>query len=544
MVWGVSEAHFLRAAREIGKSGDNDTLPYDPDARFIKESAEGIANLCRSLFDHIAAIDTDDNAKGFLNGLELFSERLLAPAGAHGFRIVTKIHPFWSVYLNGLGIAIGEAVEATRGDRVFSYRISDEEDRFFDPSKSWRSYKQNTVERLANEEDNVVVVQTDISSFYERIYHHRLESLLTELLGRDGRVPMQIDRMLARMSAGRSFGLPVGGQCSRILAEVMMMPIDETLTQEGVDWYRYVDDFTLICSSHQAAYSALSILSHALADYGLSLNRTKTTILSGRHYVEYVRAQLGEGADNSLALRELDLHFDPYSDNAFTAYRNLQETVAGIDFEFLLNLEKEKSQPDSFVITQISRALQYQAPETAGNLCATLLDPRNLDAFRASWSKIMRGVYAVRSNIEFEVVFEAIDALLDAIPAVVPHLLTPEVNALHYLRILRFRKTGQRAQYLRHLFDETGSLTVKRACIDCWQYWSDMPNFTRLRNQWATLLPEVQRMLWLAAGRFGDDGQHARQQLKRQAVQYWALGMEHVCTRSFAELFIEWARRA
>lgn len=543
MAGEISEAHFLRAAREIGKSGENDTLPYDPDARFIKEKAVEIAALCKTLYDQVLAKETDEGAKGFVNGLELFSERLLAPAGAHGFRIVTKIHPFWSVYLNGLGIAIAEKVEPIRSDRVFSYRLANEDDRIFDISKNWRAYKESTVERIASEDDKVVV-QTDISSFYERIYHHRLENLLVAYVGRENRVPLQIDRLLAKMSAGRSFGLPVGGQCSRVLAEVMMLPIDETLSQEGINWCRYVDDFTMICASHQDAYRALSILSHALADYGLSLNRTKTTILNSRHYAEYVRAQLGEGADNSAVLRELDLHFDPYSDNALTEYRNLQESVADIDFEFLLNLEKEKSQPDSFVITQISRALQYQPPETASNLCATLLDAKNLDSFRASWSKIMRGVYGVRSNVEFEIVFDDIDVRLDTIPDTVPHLLAPEVNILHYLRILRLKKTEKRAQFVRHLFDTTTSMTVKRACIDCWRHWLDMPNFTRLRNQWATMSPEVQRMVWLAASRFGDDGEHARQQLKRGALQYWGLGLEQESGTSFAELFIQWARSA
>jgi len=33
----VEKDHFLRAALEIGHSGDNDTLPYDWDAGFIKE---------------------------------------------------------------------------------------------------------------------------------------------------------------------------------------------------------------------------------------------------------------------------------------------------------------------------------------------------------------------------------------------------------------------------------------------------------------------------------------------------------------------------
>jgi hypothetical protein len=67
MTFEVSEAHFLRAAREIGKSGENDTLPYDPDARFIKESADGIAALCKALYNHIAALDSDDKAKGYIN---------------------------------------------------------------------------------------------------------------------------------------------------------------------------------------------------------------------------------------------------------------------------------------------------------------------------------------------------------------------------------------------------------------------------------------------------------------------------------------------
>ena len=43
-------------------------------------------------------------------------------------------------------------------------------------------------------------------------------------------------------------------------------------------WHRYVDDFTMITESQENAYRALAVLSHALADYGLSLNKTKPTI--------------------------------------------------------------------------------------------------------------------------------------------------------------------------------------------------------------------------------------------------------------------------
>lgn len=543
MTFEITEAHFLKAAKEIGKSGDNDTLPYDQDARFVKERSEQIAAICFGLYNHVLTLPDESAVKGYITSAELFSERLLAPAGAHGFRIITKIHPLWNVYLNGLALAIADHIAPRRSNRAFSYWPTSEVDRFFNGEKTWRKYKEATVERLGDEQEKVVV-QTDISSFYERIYHHRLENILAEYIGGDERVSTQIDRMLAKMSSGRSFGLPVGGQCSRVLAEAMMLPIDEALTQAGIDWLRYVDDFTLMCDDHQDAYKALSTLSHALADYGLSLNRTKTTILSARHYKEYVAAQLGDGVDQFSALRELDLYFDPYSDNAITEYRNLQETVSTIDFELLLNLEKQKSQPDGFVVAQISRALQYQEPETALSLTSTLLDDRNLDSFRASWAKIMRGVYAVRSNLEFEIVFDAIDERLDALPQSVAHLLLPEANCLHFLRALRFKKTDPRARFVRQLFEQTASVTVKAACIDCWQYWGDMPNFTRLRNQWATLGPEVQRMFWLAASRFGDDGQHARQQLRRAALRSWELGVEREGAKTFAETYIDWAGSA
>lgn len=332
-----------------------------------------------------------------------------------------------------------------------------------------------------------VVVQTDISSFYEHIYHHRLENLIRDLSDTKSTVAEQIDRILSKLAAGRSFGLPVGGQCARVLAEVMMTPIDRTLCEEGITWHRYVDDFTLICSSQQKAYEALSVLSNSLADYGLSLNRTKTITLSGKHYVDYVAAQLGDINDESVVLRELDLHFDPYSDAANEDYEQLKISFENIDVQFLLDLEKGKSQPDSFVLAQIGRSLKFLDPNVASQLCATLLDSKNLNSFRASWSKIMRGVFSVHANKKFETEFKKIDDLLDQVPELVPHLLIPEANKLHFLRAIRFTRTDARGAYVRGVFNASSSSAVKRACIDCWRCWGDRTAFIKVRNQWENL---------------------------------------------------------
>lgn len=537
----VSRDHFLRAAFEIGQSGDNDTLPYDIDSGFIRDQSENLSNICFELFQEIDRKEISD-ARTVLNGLTVVSERLLAPAGSNGFRITTKIHAFWNLYLNGLGLAIAEANEPHRSQRAHSYRLGGVEPAFFDRTHSWRTYKEATLKEKTLEMDGCVVVQTDISSFYEHIYHHRLEAVIKDLADAKSTVATQIDRILNKLASGRSFGLPVGGQCARILAEVMMTPIDQALTDAGIIWHRYVDDFTLICTSRQQAYKALSELSSTLADYGLSLNRTKTTTLSAKHYIDYVAAQLGEGEDASADLRDLDLHFDPYSDTAQVEYEKLKDSFKKIDVQFLVDLEKEKSQPDSFVVAQISRALKFQEPKIAAQLCDTLLDVKNLDSFRASWSKIMRGVFAVRANEEFAEFFGQIDVMLDRVIQEAPHLLMPEANLLHFLRTIRFARTPARGAFVRGTFDSSSSSAVRRACIDCWRHWSDRQSFTRVRNLWENLTPDVQRMLWLAAGSFGTEGEHARGNLRGSLAQSWRLGFEPENRLTFAQCYQDWVR--
>ena len=539
----VEEDHFRRAAMEIGQSGENDTLPYDVDASFIRDKADCLAHICFHLFESIDE-KSPKEARKLVNELTIGSERLLVPAGSHGFRITTKISPFWNLYLNGLGFAIAEANEGNRSDRVHSYRMNNDGEALFDKSRSWRTYKESTLKEPALEKEGSIVVQTDISGFYEHIYHHRLENVVNDLAPENSTVPVQIDRILNKLASGRSFGLPVGGQCARVLAEVLMTPIDASLSDAGIVWHRFVDDFALVCSSQQDAYAALSKLSNSLADYGLSLNRTKTTSLSAKHYKEYIAVQLGHGDETTVALRELDLHFDPYSDAARAQYEQLKKSFDTIDIQFLLDLEKDKSQPDAFVMAQIGRALKFQEPQVAAQLCATLLDPGNLDSFRASWSKILRGVYAVRANQEFEAVFEKIDELLDRIPGATPHLLMPEANTLHFLRAIRFQRTDARGKFVRQAYDRSLSSSVRRACIDCWRHWHDRASFTRLRNQWQNLGPDEQRMLWLSAGDFGDEGTHARNQLEATLEGSWRLGFETYNVDTFARCYQSWVQES
>ena len=235
------------------------------------------------------------------------------------------------------------------------------------------------------------------------------------------------------------------------------------------------------------------------------------------------------------------MHFDPYSDSSNTEYNELKETVQKIDIQAILDLELKKGQPDNFLVAQIGRTLQFHPPFIASQFCATLLNSKNLNAFRASWSKIMRGIAAVRARDESDVIFDELDEMLDKIPQHSRNLLIPEANCLHYLRTIRFRHTEVRAKYILEVYNATNSETVKRACIECWQIWGDRPNFIKLTNQWQNLGAQEQRMMWLAAGEFGDDGKYFRFQTRTSLPQAWQIGIERKGKQTFAALYRDWA---
>jgi hypothetical protein len=174
--------HFSRAVADVSAHGDNDTLPFDVDNWFISESQNQLANLAFKFSKRVEKVDRK-TARRLIEELPVFSERLLVATGSAGFRITTKIHPFWNVYFNGLGIAIAEALEPQRSGRAHSYRYSPNGESLFDRVSSWRAFREASVGDCQEQLETAVVVQTDISSFYEHVSHHRMENLIGDLSG-------------------------------------------------------------------------------------------------------------------------------------------------------------------------------------------------------------------------------------------------------------------------------------------------------------------------------------------------------------------------
>jgi hypothetical protein len=257
----VTLDHFLRAAADISAHGDNDTLPFDIDTQFISHKQVELARVAFAFFEQLQS-DSEQNSARKITELSVFSERLLAPTGPTGFRVVTKIHPFWNIYFNGLGIAIAEALESKRDCRVHSYRfLLNGGNELFDRTSSWKAFREKTVVDAKASGDETIIVQTDISSFYEHISHHHIKNFIDDLFPGNGRIGNQVNALLSKFSSGRSFGLPVGGQGSRILAELFLNLVDHQMTDARIRWHRYVDDYVLIANLDFTRFSRHLIMS-------------------------------------------------------------------------------------------------------------------------------------------------------------------------------------------------------------------------------------------------------------------------------------------
>src|SRR5206468_11490050 len=78
-----------------------------------------------------------------------------------------------------------------------------------------------------------------------------------------------------------SQGLPVGPVASNLLAEALLVEVDDYLSARGRTFVRYVDDFRIFCNSEADATEALHELGeHLLLEERLSLNPRKTTVLT------------------------------------------------------------------------------------------------------------------------------------------------------------------------------------------------------------------------------------------------------------------------
>jgi hypothetical protein len=518
---------FKRAIANVIRHGDTDIFPFPVENHiFFDKPAETLALLQ----------DIHRDFEGYMSRHPPAHDAALAPVSYTGFRWATQMDPLWNLYFLALVLAVADKVESARlpadAKRIFSYRYQWNEDTadIFDDASGWRDFMAISLGRAA---DSRFVVVCDISEFYPRLGHHRLENALLHL-GTPGDTHSRIMAFLKNFSNTNSFGLPVGGPAARILSELVLNQIDRLLEMEGVIFCRFADDFHLFCNSNEEAYARLIFLSEKLLrTQGLQLQKAKTRIMSSAEFVATnpLTPNVGDGEvaashERARGLMKLSLRFDPYSATKEEDYEALRAEIERFDILELLREELLKSRVHIGLTRKIVAAVKYLDPRSRDDAVSTMINSAEL------LYPIFSSVLTVAKSVFDELSPEAQANVHKKIAALIEnrsHVLSVELNLAYALRLLSCRHSPEAEAVLAKLFKLSSSSSfLRRDIILIMAKWRNWYWLSDLRASFGSLGVAERRAFIIASYALRDEGKHWRNHTAdefspfEQLVQRWA----------------------
>lgn len=204
----VPESAMKLAVKNVASYGDTDIFPFPIENHIFHDKPEDVIAILKEI---------DKSFDTALGRMPVLTAKELSAVGYSGFRQGTQIDSIWNAYLLALVIAIGADIEQRRvsSTLVFSYRYkpNKETGALFDKEVGWHQFQEAARLRAKS---HSFVLRCDISDFYPRIYHHRLENALRRATEKSA-VVTRIKELVSAIAAGPSYGLPVGGPAARLL---------------------------------------------------------------------------------------------------------------------------------------------------------------------------------------------------------------------------------------------------------------------------------------------------------------------------------------
>ena len=230
------------------------------------------------------------------------------------FRVVHQLEPVDALIYTALAYQVAPDVENARiaaDQRVAcSYRLNVADGNFFASGTGYTDFTSKTEElALAYE----YVLTTDITDFYNQIYLHRLNSAIEDANPTLKPVGDDIEWFITTLNNKSSQGIPVGPAASIVMAEAIMVDIDQFLLGRGMPHTRYVDDIRVFSNSERSLSKILQDLTLYLYEqHRLTLSGEKTEILPATRFVEqHLHNSYAE--ERLKIFRSLEI-FNPYAD--------------------------------------------------------------------------------------------------------------------------------------------------------------------------------------------------------------------------------------
>jgi Reverse transcriptase (RNA-dependent DNA polymerase) len=240
---------------------------------------------------------------------------MAAPKPKIGYRAVHQLEPLDAIVYTALAAEGAEAIEAARvpaADKVAcSYRLKIEEGSFFSGGAGWSDYVEKTEELAAIFK---YVLLTDITDFYNQIYLHRLNNAIEHASPKLKSVADDIEFFISALNNKASQGIPVGPAASIVMAEALLIDVDEFIKNAGFQYTRYVDDFRIFADSEAHLLLHLERLTLYLYEHHrLTLSSEKTKIQDAKEFVQkYLHNQTTE---EKVKLFKTLAMINPYTDD-------------------------------------------------------------------------------------------------------------------------------------------------------------------------------------------------------------------------------------
>ncbi|KMN41598.1 RNA-directed DNA polymerase [Lysinibacillus sp. LK3] len=199
------------------------------------------------------------------------------------FRICSLTDIYDEIFYLTLVLLMSNEIEVKRLNKsektIYSYRINKNKSSksLFDENFNFTSFKEQ-VRKESAQNGNNIIVECDIANFYDRLNLHRLESTLLSIKAIDREAIKLLNELLLYWSHRDSYGIPVGSNASRILAEASLIEVDNYLKRKKIKFCRFVDDYRIFAKDSNEAFRSLTILIERLQLEGLFVNSSKTNI--------------------------------------------------------------------------------------------------------------------------------------------------------------------------------------------------------------------------------------------------------------------------
>lgn len=530
----VTKSEFKKAAelavQNVIKHGDTDIFPFPFENHAFFDKEKEAVDL---------VVEYDENFEQYLNQYPPKNVSSLTPVTYSGFRWATQIDPIWNAHFLASVSAIGNRIEKARIERetatVFSYRFepSYKTGDVFSREIGWLQFMRKSLE-LADEHPFTVIC--DISEFYPRLGHHRLENALRQVAG-ETPYPKKIMNFLSNFSNTNSFGLPVGGPAARLLSEITINQVDRLLQSKGIVFTRFADDYHLFAETKEDAYRNLIFLSEKLfVNQGLTLQKSKTRIMTSTEFKATSpikeehkpdEEQAAEAAiDHSRSgLMRFSLRFDPYSPTADDDYEALKSEVRKFDIIGMLKEELAKSRVHTSLARKIISAIKFLEGKSKQDAVLSVMD--NFDVLYPIFSSVLIMVDDQFDDLEASTQ-DAVLAKIQELIAQDSHVFRVDMYMSFAIRVLAHSNTPQVQYLLQRLFDSRPSELIRRDIILIMARWGEWYWLSDLKNRYRELSAPERRAFIASSFILKDEGKHWRDHMKKEFdpfesfVQKWA----------------------